>query len=64
MQALTSTDDEEITQCLRTLESTHAGMFFMHESFHKDDDMRFTRRWEQISDYYYFNNQWAVCDNQ
>jgi meiotically up-regulated gene 157 (Mug157) protein len=45
MRALTSTDDDEILQCLRMLKNTHAGTGFMHESFHKDDPSRFTRSW-------------------
>jgi hypothetical protein len=45
MRALTSTDDTEITNCLELLGSTHANTFFMHESFHKDDQFDFTRRW-------------------
>jgi meiotically up-regulated gene 157 (Mug157) protein len=45
MQALTSTDESEIRQCLRWLKTTHAGTGFMHESFDKDDPTRFTRAW-------------------
>ena len=45
MRALTSTDNEEILFCLRTLKATHAGTGFMHESFHKDDPSKFTRSW-------------------
>ncbi|MBI9071102.1 MAG: glycoside hydrolase family 125 protein [Melioribacteraceae bacterium] len=45
MRALTSTDDEEIKQCIKTLMKTHAGTGFMHESFHKDDPDNFTRKW-------------------
>jgi meiotically up-regulated gene 157 (Mug157) protein len=45
MRALTSTNDTEIRNCLDTLLSTHAGTGFMHESFHKDDPQRFTRKW-------------------
>ena len=45
MQALTSDSEEEITRCLRTLKSTHAGTGFMHETFWKDDANRFTRHW-------------------
>ena len=44
-QALTSTDESEIRQCLRWLKTTHAGTGFMHESFDKDDPTRFTRAW-------------------
>lgn len=45
MQAMTSTDDGEIRQCLRWLKDTNAGTGFMHESFDKDDPQHFTRKW-------------------
>lgn len=45
MQGLTATTDDEIKQCLETLRRTHAGTGFMHEGFHKDDPMKFTRSW-------------------
>ena len=45
MQALTSADEKEISECLRILKSTHAGTGFMHESFHINDPARFTRSW-------------------
>ena len=45
MQALTSTDDAEITSCLQTLLATDAGTGFMHEAFWKDDASRYTRSW-------------------
>jgi len=45
MRALTSTDDNEILQCLKYLKTTHAGTGFMHESFNKDDADDFTRKW-------------------
>jgi uncharacterized protein len=45
VQGLTSTDDQEIRQCLTTLQKTHAGTGFMHEAFHKDDPKKFTRSW-------------------
>ena len=44
-QALTSTDDREIAACLRTLQLTHAGTGFMHESFDMNDPRKFTRPW-------------------
>lgn len=43
--ALTSTNDDEIWQCLKWLKNTDAGTGYMHESFHKDDPKRFTRPW-------------------
>jgi meiotically up-regulated gene 157 (Mug157) protein len=45
MRALTSTDDEEIRWCVRTLRDTDGGAGFMHEAFHKDDAAKFTRKW-------------------
>ncbi len=45
VQGLTSTDDQEIRQCLITLQKTHAGTGFMHEAFNKDDPNKFTRAW-------------------
>lgn len=45
MQAMTSDDPEEIAGLLHTLMHTHAGTFFMHESFHADDPEDFTRSW-------------------
>ncbi|MFZ1305797.1 MAG: glycoside hydrolase family 125 protein, partial [Ferruginibacter sp.] len=45
MRGLTSTDDKEIKSCLNMLQQTHAGTGFMHESFHKDDATKFTRKW-------------------
>jgi uncharacterized protein len=45
MQALTSTDNDEVVQCIRQLKATHAGTGFMHEGFHKDDPKNFTRSW-------------------
>jgi len=45
MRGLTSADDKEIKSCLDMLQKTHAGTGFMHESFHKDDATKFTRKW-------------------
>jgi meiotically up-regulated gene 157 (Mug157) protein len=45
MQALTTKDEEEITQCLSTLKRTHAGTYYMHESVDVDNEHRFTRHW-------------------
>jgi meiotically up-regulated gene 157 (Mug157) protein len=45
MQAMTSTDDAEIIQCLTTLKHSDAGTGFMHESFHQDDASNYTRPW-------------------
>lgn len=45
MKAFTSRDDQEIKECLRLLMATDAGTGFMHESFHKDNPEKFTRKW-------------------
>ncbi|MBR6358127.1 MAG: glycoside hydrolase family 125 protein [Lachnospiraceae bacterium] len=45
MQALTSTDRDEIMNCLDMLSRTHAETNYMHESFDPDDPERFTRPW-------------------
>ena len=45
MQIITSSDNNEIKECLEMLSRTHAGTNFMHESFHVDDPENFTRVW-------------------
>ncbi len=45
MRGLTSTDDKEIKNCIMLLQKTHGNTGFMHESFHKDDPTKFTRKW-------------------
>ncbi|WP_409965635.1 hypothetical protein PIECOFPK_01771 [Mycovorax composti] len=45
MKALTSKNDLEIKQCIQVLQKTHGGTGFMHESFHKDNPEKFTRKW-------------------
>ena len=45
MRGLTSTSDTEIAACLQMLVKSHAGTGFMHESFHKDDATKFSRKW-------------------
>ncbi len=45
MKAFTSTDDDEIKWCIKTLIDTDAGTGFMHETFHKDNPGNFTRAW-------------------
>ncbi len=45
MRAMTSTNDQEIIQCLKWLKITHAGTGFMHETFHQDNPENFTRSW-------------------
>jgi len=45
LRALTSTDQQEVLQCLHMLKTTHAGTGFMHESFNKDNPADFSRKW-------------------
>ena len=45
MQALTSTDDAEISACLTYLTRAAAATGFMHESFSKDNAAQYTRPW-------------------
>ncbi len=45
IRGLTSTSDAEIRQCVQALKRVHGGTGFMHESFHKDDATKFTRKW-------------------
>jgi uncharacterized protein len=45
MRGLTSKDDNEIKLCIEMLRKTHGGTGFMHESFHKDDATKFSRKW-------------------
>ena len=45
MYGMTSQNDEEILECIKTLKSTHANTGFMHETFHIDDPKNFTRSW-------------------
>lgn len=45
MQILTSSDKDEIGQCLEMLSRTHAGTNFMHESFNVDNPENYTREW-------------------
>jgi len=45
MRGLTSNNDEEIKHCIAMLKASNADTGFMHESFHKDDAKKFTRKW-------------------
>ncbi|MES2649172.1 MAG: glycoside hydrolase family 125 protein [Bacteroidota bacterium] len=45
LRGITSNNDKEIKMCLDMLQKTHAGTGFMHESIHKDDASKFTRKW-------------------
>ncbi|MCQ2142095.1 MAG: GH92 family glycosyl hydrolase [Bacteroidales bacterium] len=45
MRAFTSTDDEEIRDCIIQLMTTDAGTGFMHESYNVENPAHFTREW-------------------
>ncbi len=45
MRALTSDDDDEISECLAALVASSAGTGLLHESFDMDDASKFTRPW-------------------
>lgn len=45
MQALTSSDKEEIMNCLEMLSKTHAGTNYMHEAFDPNEPEKYTRPW-------------------
>lgn len=45
MRAYTTSDQNEIKECIRMLKASHGDTGFMHESFHKDDPKNFTRSW-------------------
>lgn len=60
MRGLTSTNDKEIKWCIDTLQRTHAETGFMHESFHKDDPAKFTRKWFAWSNTIFGEFIWKV----
>jgi meiotically up-regulated gene 157 (Mug157) protein len=45
MQALTSTSEAEVRECLEILKRTDAGTGYMHESFNPNDPSDYTRSW-------------------
>ena len=45
MRAFTSTDDDEIRDCICSLMTTDAGTGFIHESFNRNNSEIFTREW-------------------
>ena len=45
MRAFTSSDDDEIRDCIKMLMTTDAGTGFIHESFDRNDASKFTRPW-------------------
>src|SRR6266702_6230293 len=44
-RGLTSSDDREISNCLKTPMRTHAGTGLIHESFDKNEPSKFKRAW-------------------
>lgn len=60
LRAITSVDDKEIAACIETLRTTHAGTGFMHESIHKDDASKFTRKWFAWANTLYGEMIWKV----
>ena len=45
VRALTTTREDEIKTCVKTLVASSAGTGFMHESFDENDPAKFTRSW-------------------
>lgn len=45
IKALTSSRNDEIKACILKLRDTDGDTGFMHESFHKDNPAKFTRKW-------------------
>ena len=62
MQALTSTDENEIKECIDMLTTTHAGTYLMHESFNKNDDTDFTRPWFAWANSLFAELMIRLCD--
>ncbi len=59
-RGLTSNDEQEIRTCVETLRKTHGGTGFMHESFHKDNPEKFTRKWFAWSNTIFGEFLWKV----
>ncbi len=64
MQALTSTDQQEIKDCIAMLKKTHGDTGFMHESFHKDDPKKFTRAWFAWANTLFGELLWKTYEEQ
>jgi uncharacterized protein len=60
LRAITSQSNPEIAWCINALRSTHAGTGFMHESFHKHDATKFTRKWFAWANTLYGEMIWKV----
>ncbi|MFF2091585.1 glycoside hydrolase family 125 protein [Paenibacillus sp. NPDC058174] len=61
MQGLTTTDAAEKIRLLNLLESTDAGKGMMHEGFHADDPLQFTREWFSWANMMYCELVLDVC---
>jgi uncharacterized protein len=64
MRGLTSSSDQEIKACIQVLKRTHGETGFMHESFHKDDDKQFTRKWFAWANTIFGEFLWNVFVNK
>jgi meiotically up-regulated gene 157 (Mug157) protein len=60
VKGLTSQSDDEIKACIKTVQKTHAGTGFVHESFHKDDPKKFTRKWFAWANTLYGEFLWKI----
>ncbi|MFP5436572.1 MAG: glycoside hydrolase family 125 protein [Bacteroidia bacterium] len=63
MKALTSTNKQEIKDCIRMLKTTHGNTGFMHESFHKDNPENFSRPWFAWSNTLFGELLWHTYKN-
>ena len=63
MKALTSTNKQEIKECIKMLKATHGNTGFMHESFHKDDPKNFSRPWFAWSNTLFGELLWKTYKN-
>lgn len=63
MKALTSTNTQEIKECIKMLKTTHGNTGFMHESFHKDDPKNFSRPWFAWSNTLFGELLWETYKN-
>ncbi|GAA4441205.1 glycoside hydrolase family 125 protein [Pontibacter saemangeumensis] len=64
MRGLTSTDNQEIRECIGMLKKTHGETGFMHESFHKDDPKKFTRAWFAWANTLFGEFLWKTYEEQ
>lgn len=63
-RGLTSTDYNEISNCLKMLKASHAGTGFMHESFEKNDPSKFTRSWFAWANTIYGEFLWKIFNTK